>query len=209
MTKPASIRTTHAAAPGAGVVRAGASARELAAFLAQLIEVQCQLAGAIAGIAWLASGERRAGGATARWARDQIDLLDRDEVLAGLEQICEQTRSSGRGQITSLAIAGSSDLYGSERSLRVLSSPLCAGDQIEGATALVLASASTTRDEAALQKVGLTNANFESFLWRQHAMNEGRQKMLLREALELLDAAQQGQSAPAMHATSHPYNAHT
>lgn len=198
MTKPASIRTTNAVAPGAGIARVGAPARELAAFLTQLIEIQCQLAGAIAGIAWLASGERRAGGATARWARDQIDLLDRDEVLAGLETICEQTTSSGRGQITSLTLAGSSALYGSERSLCVLSTPLRAGDQIEGATALVLARASPTHDEAALQRVGLTNANFESFLWRQHAMNEARQKLLLREALELLDAALQGQSAPSM-----------
>jgi hypothetical protein len=52
--------------------------------------------------------------------------------------------------------------------------------------------------DEALDRLALTNARFEAFLWQQQCMAEAGQRAKLRETLELLDVSQQGASAEAM-----------
>lgn len=53
-------------------------------------------------------------------------------------------------------------------------------------------------DDWIMRAMLAANAGFEAYLWRQQCLTVTEQKLMLREALELLDAAQQGNDANSM-----------
>lgn len=180
------------------VVAASAGADELRAILTRLIETQCRLSGGVAGVVYLAGTSARSPGIFARWP-ERTNLLD-DATLARLERMGEQTLSgeAGRGRIESITISARAGLYEAGQAHLVLVAPLSVGARVEGAAMLLLAPKQELDAERALAQLALSNAPFEAFLWKQQALSESRHKALLRQTLELIDAAQEGDSARGM-----------
>lgn len=194
----------------AAAPRAGAdAAAELARFLEGLLELQCALSGALAGVVYLAGTPQRRAGLAARWplpgSSEALVEIFQPEVLKSLEALgrgaCEHAGERAAPlspRLDPLSIGRGDGLYGSGATHRALTTPLAAGGRIEGATVLVLPPGSSGSAEEALERVALTNARFEAFLWKQQALTEAHQRALLRETLELLDASQQGTDARSM-----------
>ena len=171
-------------------------AEELRSLLTELLETQCRLLEASAGVIYLAGSPTRRAGVFARWPA-RTNLLD-DAALARLERLGEQTLSSPNARIESITIADKSPLYDAGRTHLVLIAPLRAGDRVEGVAMLVMPAQHEVDAERALTQLALCSAPFEAFLWRQQAMTEARQKALLRQTLELIDVALEGESARGM-----------
>lgn len=193
--------TQHIQAPSAGAhaeVSGSSVAGELRQFLERLLEAQCELVGGVAAIAYLGGSERRAAGVFARWP-GHSEVFE-PQVLQRLERLgAEATQGkAGAGRCDTLTISSRSEFYDGSRVHRVLIAPLVAVGRTEGATLVVLPTRSVVDESEALNQLRLANARFEGFLWQQQALAEGRQKALLRETLELMDAAQQGETAAAM-----------
>lgn len=179
----------------------GDVAQELAGFLTGLIELQCALCGALVGVITLAGSDKRRAGLFARYVRPGREDLLTPALLARLERVGAELAGllpdqARQGRSESITLPRAGDLYGSETTYRLIASPLGAAGTVEGASVLVLPGSAD--GPGALQLVGLAGSKFEAFLWRQHAMQESRQKVLARETLELLDASQKGPSAKAM-----------
>lgn len=177
-------------------------------FLTQLLEVQCQLVGGIAGIVYLARGaDGKAVPASVFRAGAMARETDGQDVLtagsaARLERLAArifEQESPVDGLVEIIAIPrGSRSMYGQEIQLRALAAPLVAEGRVEGACLVVTPLASPRQDTDSLNLIRLAAVQFEAFLWRQQCMNEAEQKLMLRETVELLDAAQQGGSAETM-----------
>lgn len=198
---PSTQSTATTVAQPARGTQGGDVAQELAGFLSGLIELQCALAGALAGIITLAGSDKRRAGLFARHARPGRDDVLTPALLARMERIGADLASllpdqARQGRVESITLPRAGEMYGSETTYRVIASPLGAAGAVEGASVLVLSGNADAH--AALQVVGLAGAKFETFLWRQHAMQESRQKVLARETLELLDASQKGPTARTM-----------
>lgn len=173
-------------------------AHDLQAFLASHLEHLCRLAGASGGFVYLAGSATRRAGFAAHWADESAPRqLSNPKTLAAFEHLAKQALTARAGaSVHELRIEGSNQLYGDSRPHAVLAASLEADGRREGVSLLLLPDAAAA--EAARGVVHAASARFEAYLWRQHAMSEGRQRALLRETLELLDAAQQGQDARAM-----------
>ncbi len=174
------------------------TAEELRLLLTHLLETQCRLAQAAAGVIYLAGSSSRRAGVFARWPQ-RTNLLD-DTALGNLERLGAQAVAGegDRGRIETLTISDRSGLYGAGQSHLVLVAPLSASGKVEGAAMLVMPAGEEVDAERALTQLSLSSAPFETFLWRQQAMAETRQKTLLRQTLELIDATQQAQTARGM-----------
>ena len=172
------------------------SAQELRELLTELLQTQCRLQQAVAGVIYLAGSPQRRAGVFVRWPQ-RTNALD-DQTIASLERLGEHTLSAEGGRIESITITDPSGLYGSGTSHLVLIAPLSASGRVEGAAMLILPVAEEIDAERALIQLSLSSAPFEAFLWRQQAMGEARHKALLRETLELIDTSQQGQTARSM-----------
>ena len=173
-------------------------ALELQAFLASHLEHLARLAGATGGFVYLAGSATRRAGFAAHWADDAAPpQLRNPKTVAAFENLAKQSLANRpHAGVHELRVEGAGQLYGASDSHAVLAVALEADGRREGVTLLVFADLASA--EAAAGVVQAASARFEAFLWRQHAMSEGRQRALLRETLELLDAAQQGQDARAM-----------
>ncbi|MCB9846319.1 MAG: HlyD family efflux transporter periplasmic adaptor subunit [Phycisphaeraceae bacterium] len=191
---------TQAQGPSRDLVGTGAptseSARDVHVFLAALLESQCKLVGAWAGVIVLAPTQARRGGVAANWPKSE-DALDAAAV-GRLERLGAEVAQQRLPRTDSLTIAPKAGLYDAGRAHRVLAAPLIAAGRAEGATVAVLPAGATPDEQARLERLALSCARFESFVWEQQALLETRRAMLLRQTLELLDASQQGQNARAM-----------
>jgi multidrug resistance efflux pump len=212
--RPAAPPTAGPLAPRPGTGGAGVPP-ELASFFTSLLDAQCRLVGAIAGLVYLLPSDSRRGGVAAFHVVRSDATGDASEVLtdaliARLERIGAEAagpkasgengtaaRAAGAGMVETVTLPRGG-LYQAEPTHRVLACPLTAEGRPEGATVLVLPAARRVDFDEALEKLSLTSARFEAFLWRQQCMAEAQQKAKLRETLELLDAAQQGADAEAM-----------
>lgn len=218
--------TSHAATPtqldvaASPTPVAGPPRPELQRFLADLLAIQCDLVGAVAGVAFVTSGPDRKLGPVAR----HLGALEAESLFTllfpSIERSAEElTRERAALEHANLPLVHGriehvarptkkAGLYGSDPQHRLITTPLVAEGVTRGAAVLVFpASIPDARgrlvspgpeDNEALSLLALTNARLEAFLWREHAMLEAEQKIKLRETLELLDASQQGTNASAM-----------
>ncbi len=179
---------------------------DLRVFLEHLLRLQCETARASVGLIYLGATSARRPGVVARLARDpQQGALLQGTHARTLEQLATRTleraeRTGEAGiQAERLRLPGAaSGLYGSEPELTALAAPLAAAGRVEGVSVLVLDPRHAHPAHEAVERVALTSARFEAFLWEQQCLAEAQQKGMLRETLELLDAAQQATTAPAM-----------
>ncbi|MEM1331384.1 MAG: efflux RND transporter periplasmic adaptor subunit [Planctomycetota bacterium] len=171
--------------------------RELHQFLGGLLREQAALVSAQSAIALLRPTERRTGGVAARHPAPSPSVGEQvQSQLRELEQRAAQALSSD--DPAPRLLGGPSDalyLGSPTEHVRTAIVPLVAAGQVEGVCALAVPSAT---HQTALAELAVLGARFETFLWQQQAVSEGRQKALLRETLELIDAAQQGEDARAM-----------
>jgi len=199
---------TSAGAP-AGVSRAGA-ANDLASFLAELIEYQCRLVGAVAGAVYLgASHARRPGIAAsftgpAPWAQSgalRAEEFFADAVRRRVERLGADTVAAGstppRQPFEEISLAGNA-LYEARATHRLVAAPLAAEGTVEGACIVLTPIAGGPGAAEALARLTASAARFEAFLWKNQCLSEAAQRARLRETLEMLDAAQQGADAQAV-----------
>jgi len=188
----------------------GAGFEEVRRFFVTLLEAQCRLVGASGGVVVLAGTRARPGGLVARHAlggeadRD-ARLLHESDVLARLERLATRAmrerdpadhESAGVWESASFGDRGG--LYDTGSTHVLLAAPLVAEGRVEGACVLLVPASARIDPDVAIERVALTAARFESFLWRQQCMSEAEQRTKLRETLELLDTALQGADAEAM-----------
>ncbi len=184
-------------------------------FLSDLLAIQCELVGAVAGAAFIGDGAAGRLGLVAHHARAVAGLDGAGALrtlMPGVERVAAELVRQ-RQAVAGAAPAGTADwltpparggLYGSEPRHRVLATPLVSEGRTRGAAVLLFAPTTAegggaeSGDDQALTLLALTNARLEAFLWREQAQTEGEQKLKLRETLELLDASQQGADAGTM-----------
>jgi multidrug efflux pump subunit AcrA (membrane-fusion protein) len=200
-----------------GGAEGGASefAAVLQEFLAALLERQCRLTGAVVGILYLgASGARQASiGATFVLSPPSGDAGSKAIPAAariGLDQamVTRLTRyatdaiagpmGQPKSDLMTVQSSEARGIYQPDPTHRVLACPLVAADQVHGASVMVVPLSVRMEPTDALERVALTGASYEAFLWRNHCVTEAQTKTRLRETLELLDAAQQSEDAEAM-----------
>jgi multidrug resistance efflux pump len=172
---------------------------DLVAFLASLLELQVSLSGAVGGVVYLFGAGSRKVGVVAQ--HDPEAKFLNDAVMARLERMGYEAciaGDAGPGRVESLEMAKTGAMYGEATSRSVLASVLRVDGRTEGASLLVMPDRWSGNAQGLLRTLALTSANFEAFLWRAQCLAEAEQKIQLREAIELLDAGQQGQSAAAM-----------
>jgi len=218
-TTPGATGGATGAATGGAATGGADPGGELRAFLLQLLALQVRLVGGVAGAVYLLGGSGRPGGVFARFETPGSRPVNLEGAGGKLEKIIEAAcrsaaapaigaGSPGVGGVSPPGVAeivrltGGSGLYGDEPAFPVLASPLVAAGRVEGCSLVVLPEVRggrlPTDTDDALARLGLAAAQFEAYLWRQHAMGEAHQKTMLRQTLELLDASQQGQNAAAM-----------
>ncbi len=206
---PAAIVTTRAQAAEAGVAP-GDAAAQLQSFLAELLQRQCELAGAIGGIIYLAGSAARPGGLGATFMvptppgqRPQVSLATDQTLVTRMCRIGEEVVADPSGEAKVEAITLQPDgpsrgMYQATTTHRLLACPLVAAEQVHGASVLLLVLPSPIEPAEAVTLVRLAGGAYESFIWQQQCMVEAHAKTRLRETLELIDAAQQGGDAETM-----------
>jgi RND family efflux transporter MFP subunit len=201
-TQPAGGRPTLAPAPAPHAQGAGDQMEALVDFLRQLLAEQCRQTGAVGAVAFLTAGKARAGGAVATWLDEAAPthlakaLAKQGPTLARLGRLASAAAEGGpRHETISITEEG---LYAAAPTHRALAAPLVANGRAEGACVALVRLGGELNDTESLVRMSLLTARFEMFLWRQQCLTEAEQKAKLREALELLDTAQQGSTAAAM-----------
>lgn len=185
-------------------------AGELEVFLRSLLAAQCTLIGAAAGVVVLAGTDARRGGVVSRYvaaadgAGDEIgpDAFGHPAFLrrlerAGLEAVERAAAGAALPPVESVTIA-QAGIYEASGTHRLITAPLLADGRAEGATVLLVPVRRRLDAEDARERLVLSAARFEAFLWRQHSLAEAQQKAMLRQTLELLDTSQQGTSVESM-----------
>jgi len=197
--QPGSPAATQA---GSLAVADGEGARALASFLAELLARQGELTGADAALAFIASGERRAGGVAAAWhGPDGRGVLARVRGQDGavhprVAALADRVISQGAPEAEGLAL-GTDPLYDTARSHEALCVPLRAQSVVEGACVVLIPAARADRGRAQ-RLLELAADRFEGFLWAQRCVVESERATTLAQTLELLDAAARGPTARAM-----------
>lgn len=202
---------------------AGGAGAQLQAFFQTLLERQCALLGGVGGIIYIAASSGRSGGIGAVYSVPVIEgsaraesgprgrslaatrgaapsMLDR-ATLQRLARIGAEVLASTPPEPrveTFTASAPGAALYQADPTHRVIACPLVAAEQVHGASVIVAPVASLIGAPEAVQRLMLTSAVYEAHLWQQQAIGEAQSKAKLRETLELLDAAQQGENSAAM-----------
>ncbi|MBL1217431.1 MAG: HlyD family efflux transporter periplasmic adaptor subunit [Planctomycetes bacterium] len=164
--------------------------RDLEQFLSELIERQCRMVDACAGIALLKPTREQSQGTTARCLPDPnaITLTARD--YKRLTEIA--VRAAQKNEAMSELLAASKGLLTDAPEYRVLAAPLRLMGRPHGASVCVIRDAPSADLSARLERLELSALMFESFLWRKQAFAEAQSKVQLRETLDLLDKSQQG-----------------
>lgn len=182
--------------------------RDMEKFLVGLLEIQCELVSGTLGVVYLASerGVTFAG----HYASPSVARVDRSaqEAMSGaflprIERLAAravQTRSGGL--LEPATLGGGPALYGEQTTHRLAAVPLLFDGVSRGASVIIVADRARAgprlSDEDLLTRLALTSARFDAFLWRLQATSEAEQRAKLREAVELLDLAQQGENAGTM-----------
>lgn len=184
-----------------------AQTQDLTAFLRRLLEFQCRLIGAIGGAVYLSPSQTRREGTIAFYAtegQDQQSLFD-DQMLRRIERIGREASSIALnsplkrlGLVESVTLPRAGGVYEAVPTHRAIASPLVADGRAEGAAVLLMPSASRISDDDTIERLALTCARFESFLWQQQCLATSEQRIKLQETLEMLDIALQGANAEAM-----------
>ena len=188
----------HASRAGTDTGQASADrSGELRAFLGSLLAFQCRLTGATAGAVYLRAGQSRTGGLFVAY-HENDDAFD-ESTVRKLESIGARASESGSGSLSEpITLTGAHDLYAAGATHTALAAPLCADGKPEGASIVLVPRAQSGDEAANLERLALSSARFESYLWRQSFLVEAEHKVKLRETLELLDRAQRGSTARAM-----------
>lgn len=122
-----------------------------------------------------------------------------ESVSRKLAVIGERAAAGPAGGLSEpMTLTGAQDLYAARATHSALAVPLLADGRSEGACIVLVPSGDREAHGAKLERLALTVARFEAFLWQQSFVGEAEQKVMLRETLELLDQAQRGSSARAM-----------
>ena len=182
-----------------GVARQGGGRQAaLREFLGKLIAFQCKITGADAGAVYLRAGKGRQGGLFVTYNARSDSSFD-ESTTRKLTALGERAASGPpSGMTDSLTLAGAQDLYAAKATHTALAAPLIANNASEGACIVLVPSGDREAAPVKLERLALSIARFESFLWQQSFVGEAEQKVMLRETLELLDQAQRGASARAM-----------
>lgn len=182
---------------GAVQARGGRQAA-LREFLGKLLAQQCRLTGADAGAVYLRAGKGRTGGLFVTYHGENGGSFD-EGTTRKLTALGERAMAGGpTGMSEPVTLAGAHDLYAARATHTALAAPLLADGRAEGASVVLLPAGSREETGIQLERLALSAARFESFLWQQSFVSEAEQKVMLRETLELIDRAQRGNSARAM-----------
>ncbi len=176
------------------------TAEALTRLFESLASQQCALTGADAAIIYLSATASRPAGVAALHTNPGggIRTLTPDSpTLKRLVRLAEASASSGAVRSEASSVDDETGIYHAGSTHTALACPLVAAEQTHGACALLLPGGDTPIEPKA-RAIELTIAQYEAFVWKQQAMSESHARIRLREALELLDASQQGSDAPAM-----------
>lgn len=170
--------------------------RDLEQFLADLIQRQCAMLEACAGVVLVKPTRDQSQGTTARCVPDPsaITLTPRD--YKRLMEIA--ARAVQKNQAVSELLAVSKGLLTTAPEFRALAAPLRLMGRPHGASVCVIRDAPTIDVADKLERLELSALLFESFLWRKQAFAEAQSKIQLRETLDLLDKSQQGHNVTEM-----------
>lgn len=177
-------------------------------FLSGLLEIQCELVGGTLGVVYLGNenGVTFAGHFVSASAA-RVDRVASEAMgptfLPRLERLAARVvQGRGAGTLESATLGGGPALYGEQATHRVAAIPLMYDGLARGACVVIVPerarSGPRLTDDELLTRLALTSARFDAFLWRLQATTEGEQRAKLREAMELLDLAQQGENAGSM-----------
>jgi len=163
--------------------------QDIEPFLDSLIERQCQLLGAVAGLIIMQPMRGQSKGLTARHQVDDKHPLAPQQYKRLSEVGLRAVKSDGPISDTLAAAQG---LLSAEPAYRVLASPLRIMGRPHGASICVVQDTPGLDVDDGLARLELSCVLMESYLWRQQAYAEAQSKIQLRESLDLLDKAQQG-----------------
>ncbi len=177
-------------------------------FLVGLLEIQCELVGGTLGVVYL-TGERGVGFA-GHYISATAARVDRiaPEAMSGaflprLERLAARVvQARGGGALETATLGSGPALYGEQATHRLAAIPLLYDGVARGASVVIVPERSRSgprlTDDELLTRLALTSARFDAYLWRMQATAEAEQRAKLREAVELLDLAQQGENAGSM-----------
>jgi len=167
-------------------------------FLGKLLAFQCKITGADAGAVYLRAGSARPAGIFVAYHIEAGVGFDESAArkISSIGERASETTSAGL--VEQITLAGSSDLYAAQSTHNALAAPLLADGKSEGACVVLVPIGDKEPQSIKLDRLALTGARFEAFLWQQSYMTEAEHKVMLRETLELLDQAQRGTSASTM-----------
>ncbi|GAB5495215.1 MAG: hypothetical protein Phyf2KO_02950 [Phycisphaerales bacterium] len=176
----------------------GARHYALREFLGKLLEFQCKITGADAGAVFLRQGKSRPAGIFVVYHANEDIAFDESTTkkLSTLGQ--KAAMSSTAGISEAITLAGAHDFYAASATHTALASPLTADGKSEGASIVLVPTSDREPQSIKLDRLSLSAARFEGFLWKQSFLTEAEHKVMLRETLELLDQAQKGATASAM-----------
>jgi RND family efflux transporter MFP subunit len=179
---------------------------QLRACLEQLLSAQCVITGAFSGVAFLSARPGRPGGCIAQISSPSAERnLDGAAVMnsATIERLARvaalvESHPNEPGVCEVIALPKSRAMYGEELRFRAFGAPLRADGKVEGACVVLARERIAMTDEQAIAAMAAAGVAFEAYLWREQCLVQTQQKLMLRETVELLDAAQQGHDARAM-----------
>ena len=185
----ASQRTGGSGATGEGLAR-------VVGLLQSILDLQLEATGADAGVVLLLTGGAHAGTLAAK----SPATLDASTVET-LGTLANSAATSRAPALHAITLPGApSKLYGDTPRVRALTIPLGAGEAPEAVAALAFmrSAPAAGTDRAQLAIARALAAPFEAHLWREHALEESSHKRLLRETIEILDAASRGEDTNTM-----------
>lgn len=169
--------------------------KDMEAFINDLIEKQCALIGAVAGVIMLRPTRDHPTGCNARYLANPSQPLNPKQYKRLAEIGTQVTKQD---QPMTDILTASEGLLSHRPEYRVLASPLRLMGRPHGATVCLLNENADPNLVDKLKKLELSCIMLESFLWRQQAYSEAQSKIQMRETLDLLDKAQQGHNTTEM-----------
>ncbi len=173
----------------------GGRHQALREFLGTLLKFQCEISGADAGAVFLRAGRAREGGLFVVYHGDEELTFD-DSTARKLTSIGERASASPNASLAEpITLTSAHDLYAASATHTAYAAPLLADGKSEGASIVLVPTSDKEPKSIKLDRLTLSGARFESFLWQQSFLTEAEHKVMLRETLELLDQAQRGATA--------------
>lgn len=170
--------------------------------------------GGVVAAAYVFGGEREArtsdgfGSNAGLPARRALESGQRASAVRALESVGQRAVagvSGVPGQVGASAWLervtlddGGGQMYGAAPAFVAAVCRLSAGGEEHGLSVLLIPPGASITTEDVLLRLRMSVAMYASFIWEQQALAESHQRVRLREALELLDAAQHAENAGAM-----------